>query len=230
MKKVIVAATVPATLLLGLVSSPAHAAAGHNGTVAQPVRTVAATEPVRAKGTPARLNLKIKGIYQKRWWWCSPAVGAISLRTMGINVSQNVLAKKMRSSEAIAGTLDTRAVAVLSTYARKKGYKYTRQNDVHKPARLAARVVHDVGSLRKAVPIQVYMARLPWHRNRVAKDAGHVVLAFGYDKKAKKIRVWDPYDYYGTGGVHDIALNTLAKATQSNGPDRFAGIYYISRI
>ncbi|GAB3653089.1 hypothetical protein GCM10027589_11000 [Actinocorallia lasiicapitis] len=220
MKKVL-GTVVPLVLLLGIAPAPAHAAV--------PARKAVPAEKIDTRGTPSSIELKINGVFQRKWWWCSPTTGALSLSTMGIKVDQKVLARKMKTSEAIGGTWDSSAVRALNPYAAKKGYRYTLKSDVHKPAQLAKRVVHDVGRLRKAVPLQVYMARLPWYKGQFKKDVGHIILAYGYNKKTRTIRIWDPYNYLGTGGTHDVPLDVLAKATQSNSKQRYAGIYYITK-
>ncbi|MEO3785664.1 C39 family peptidase [Actinocorallia sp. B10E7] len=187
--------------------------------------------PAEAKGislagSPARLTLKINKTYQARPLWCAPAGASISLAKLGVNVGQKTLAKKMKTKSPY-GTYDYDAVRVLNSYASKKGYRFSLVYDVNKPGRLAKRVVHDVGVLRRAVPLQVYMKRLPWYKGLIDGNPGHLIVAYGYDKKAKTVTIWDPYNYYFNGGTHVMPLNKLAKATQST--DGAAGMFYLTK-
>lgn len=187
--------------------------------------------PAEAKGislvgSPSRLTLKINKVYQSRPLWCAPTGASVALAKLGIKVGQKALAKKMKTRSPY-GTYDYDAVQVLNSYAAKKGYRFSLVYDVNKPGRLAKRVVHDVGVLRKAVPLQVYMKRLPWYQGLIDGNPGHLIVAYGYDKKAKTVTVWDPYNYYFNGGMHVIPLKRLAKATQST--DGAAGMFYLTK-
>ncbi|GAB2819756.1 hypothetical protein GCM10022221_17030 [Actinocorallia aurea] len=213
----------PGTALLASLvvvpGAPAVAAAPERRADAPSARAVAAS--------PAKITLKIRKVFQADPLWCNPAGSAISLSTMGISVSQSVLAEKMETKSP-AGTYDNVAVKVLNTYAVRKGFAYSLVYDVDDPEKLAERVIQNVGVLRKAVPLQVYMRKLPWYRSQITTgNPGHIVIAYGYNKKSKTIKVWDPYNYYFTGGTHTIKVKRLAKATQA--VDNRAGMFYLTR-
>ena len=194
--------------------------------VVLPPPAPAEAKGISVSGSPARLTLKIKKVYQPRPLWCAPAGASISLARLGISVNQKTLAKKMKTRSPY-GTYDYDAIRVLNSYAGQKGYQFTLAYDANKPGRLAKRVVHNVGVLRKAVPLQVYMKRLPWYKGLIDGNPGHLIIAYGYDKKAKTVTVWDPYNYYFNGGSHVIPLKRLAKATQST--DGAAGMFYLTK-
>ncbi|MCD0452191.1 C39 family peptidase [Actinocorallia sp. API 0066] len=219
----VLASLVPGTVLTAALlvapCAPAVAAVPEQRETTASARVVAVS--------PTRITLDIKKVFQSRPLWCNPAGSSISLATLGISVSQNVLAKKM-GTKAPAGTYDTAAVKVLNAYAARKGYKYTLVYDVDDPEKLTQRIVHNVGVLRKAVPIQVYMRKLPWYKGEINEgNPGHIVVAYGYDKRNKTVKVWDPYNYYFTGGTHTMKIRRLAKATQA--VDNRAGMFYLSR-
>jgi len=181
---------------------------------------------IKLTGSPARITLKINKVYQARPLWCAPTGASISLAKLGIKVGQKQLAKKMKTRSPY-GTYDYDAVRVLNSYAQKKGYRFSLVYDVHKPGRLAKRVVYDVGVLRKAVPLQVYMKRLPWYKGLIDGNPGHLIIAYGYDKRAKTVTIWDPYNYYFNGGTHVVPLKKLANATQST--RGAAGMFYLTK-
>ncbi|ROO90291.1 peptidase C39-like protein [Actinocorallia herbida] len=221
----VLASLVPGTALIASLfvvpGAPAVAAAPERRAEVQApaARAVAAS--------PAKITLDIKKVFQRDPLWCNPAGSSISLATLGVSASQSVLAKKMKT-EAPAGTYDNVAVKVLNTYAVPRGYLYTLVYDVNDPATLSERVVQNVGVLRKAVPLQVYMRKLPWYKGEITKgNPGHIIVAYGYNKKKKTIKVWDPYNYYFTGGTHTIKVARLAKATQS--VDNRAGMFYLTK-
>ncbi|MDX6741719.1 C39 family peptidase [Actinocorallia sp. A-T 12471] len=228
----VLASLVPGTALIASIlvvpAAPAVAAARPVAVDAVAVSAVSADSTAKAvAASPARITLDIKKVFQSDPLWCNPAGSSISLGTMGISVSQRVLAKKMKT-KAPAGTYDNVAVKVLNSYAARKGYAYTLVYDVDDPAKLAERVIHNVGVLRKAVPLQVYMRKLPWYKGQISKgNPGHIIVAYGYNKKNKTIKVWDPYNYYFTGGTHTIKVKRLAKATQS--VDNRAGMFYLDQ-
>ncbi|MFI6316573.1 C39 family peptidase [Nonomuraea sp. NPDC050556] len=168
--------------------------------------------------SPARAEIAIKGVFQATDHWCAPASGAIALRTLGIKVSQTTLARKMRTTKD--GTLADNILRVLNAYSKDTGYTYVPAADVYSSKRLGQRIAHSVGTLGKAVPVQVFLDRLPWYRDVDfgRKDVGHVMIVNGYDKRAKTFTVWDPNNYTGDGGEHRITWGQLAKATFSTNP------------
>ena len=186
----------------------------------------AVAKGINVAGSPSRITLKISKTYQARPLWCAPTGASISLAKLGVKVGQKALAKKMKTKSPY-GTYDYEAIRVLNSYAAPKGYRFTLAYDVNKPGQLAKRVVYDVGVLRKAVPLQVYMKRLPWYKGLIDGNPGHLIIAYGYDKKAKTVTIWDPYNYYFNGGTHTMSLGTLAKATQST--DGAAGMFYLTK-
>lgn len=186
----------------------------------------AEAKAISVAGSPARITLKINKVYQSQPLWCAPTGASISLAKLGIKVGQKTLAKKMKTRSPY-GTYDYDAIRVLNSYASKKGYRFSLAYDVNKPGQLARRVVYDVGVLRKAVPLQVYMKRLPWYKGLIDGNPGHLIVAYGYNKKAKTVTIWDPYNYYFNGGTHTMSLGTLAKATQST--DGAAGMFYVTK-
>jgi hypothetical protein len=165
--------------------------------------------------SPTRAKLPIKGVFQATDYWCAPAAAEISLRTLGIKVGQATLAKKMRTTKD--GTSAEDMLRVLNAYSKKTGYAYAPAWDVYNAKRLGERIAYSVGVLRKAVPIQLFIDRLPWYRgvDFGATDVGHFVVAYGYDKEAKTILVWDPNPFAGGGGKYVITVAQLAKATES---------------
>ncbi|MBB5082267.1 C39 family peptidase [Nonomuraea endophytica] len=188
-----------------------------------PVSAQAAQAPVgsaiaQASASPTRAELTIKGVFQATEYWCAPASASIALRTLGIKVSQATLAKKMRTNKD--GSLADNILRVLNAYSKKTGYTYVPSSDAYSSKRLGRRLVHSIGTLGKAVPVQVFLERLPWYRDVDfgRKNVGHVMIVHGYDKKAKTFIVWDPNNYTGAGGEHRITWAQLAKASFSTNP------------
>ena len=179
-----------------------------------------ATAPA-ALAVPSSASVKIKAQYQKTGYYCVPASGAMSLSTFGIKVSQKTLAKKMGTTKN--GTSGTKATPVLNKYVKSRGYSYTVVKDVNNsPSTLMKRVSYDIGVLKKAPTIAVWMEKLPWNKGTSGSRIGHAIVAYGYNKKKGTITVWDPWKK--TGGKHTISAKTLSKTLQGTG-----GMRYISK-
>lgn len=183
----------------------------------QPGASSAVTQAALSIGSasPTRAKVAIKRVFQTTDYWCAPAAAEIALRTLGIKISQATLAKKMRTTKN--GTSAEDMLRVLNAYSHKTKYTYAPAWDVYNSKRLGERLAHSIGVLRKAVPIQLFIDRLPWYRSVDfgAKDVGHIVVAYGYDKRAKTVLVWDPNTFAGGGGTYVITMAQLAKATES---------------
>jgi hypothetical protein len=171
---------------------------------------------------PRVYRLTLRGQYQTTNYYCVPATTAMSLSTFGIKVSQDTLAKKMRTT--VRGTGGDTAASVMDTYLHPRRYDDRIVGDVvGRPKILMQRVSYDVGTLRRAPIIQVWMERLPWNRGRLTgRWIGHAIIAYGYNQTADTITVFDPWR--PTGGAHTLPANVLAQALQGG-----AGMHYISR-
>jgi hypothetical protein len=206
-----------AALLLG--TAMPHAA---TATTARPVTTGVTAITVAPPAMPRVYRLTLHEQYQTTNYYCVPATTAMSLSTFGIKVSQDALAKKMRTT--VRGTGGDSAASVMDTYLHPRRYDDRIVGDVvGRPNILMQRVSYDVGTLRRAPIIQVWMERLPWNRGVLAgRLIGHAVIAYGYDQPADTITVFDPWR--PTGGAHTLPARVLAQALQNG-----AGMHYISR-
>lgn len=193
--------------------SPRAAYAPHDAAAA-PVRVAPAAVP-----SSARLTFKEQ--YQVTTYYCIPASGAMSLSTFGLTVGQKTLAKKMKTTTR--GTKGADATPVLNAYAKPHGYTYTTVYDVAgHPSTLLSRVAYDVGVLKKAPTIAVWMEKLPWNKGKVkGSRIGHGIVAYGYDEKTGTITVFDPWK--ATGGIHTVSAASLSGTLQT------AGMRYISK-
>jgi len=163
----------------------------------------------KASGT-----VSVKGQYQETKYYCVPASSSISLATMGVSVGQKSLAKQMKTTPS-GGTSGKNALPVLNTYAQAKGYSYS-WADVPTGAKLLDAVGHDVGTLKRAPVLGVWMEKLPWNKGKVSgSKIGHAIVVYGYDTAKKTVTVWDPWK--ATGGRHTVAASTLAAASQDHG-------------
>jgi hypothetical protein len=171
---------------------------------------------------PRAYRLPIEGQYQATNYYCVPASTAMSLSTFGIRVTQQTLAKKMRTTDR--GTGGDSAAEVMDGYLHPRRYDDRIVADVvGRPEILMQRISYDVGTLRRAPIVQVWMERLPWNQGRVRGEwIGHAILAYGYDQSAGTVTVFDPWK--PTGGPHTLSVKLLAAALQSG-----AGMHYISR-
>lgn len=208
-------AAVASALLVG--TGTAHAVTSPPpGTTARAVRTAVLTMP-----RTFRLNLHPQ--YQTTNYYCVPASTAMSLSTFGVKVSQATLAQKMRTTRR--GTGGDSAAAVIDSYLHPRRYDDRIVADVARhPEILMQRVSYDVGTLRRAPVIQVWMERLPWNRDVVrGRWIGHAIVAYGYDQPAGTITVFDPWR--PTGGPHTLSVKALSMTLQGAG-----GMHYISRL
>ncbi|GLY90877.1 C39 family peptidase [Actinoallomurus iriomotensis] len=215
-----------AALLVGTSAPPAHAttAAPNAVTSVTPVAWVSSATPATAtlRAMPRAYRLALHTQFQTTNYYCVPASTAMSLSTFGIKVSQDTLARKMKTT--IRGTGGDNAAEVMDGYLHPRRYDDRIVADVvGRPQILMQRVSYDVGTLRRAPIMQVWMEKLPWNQGRLRGQwIGHAILAYGYDQTAGTITVFDPWR--PTGGVHTLPARVLAKALQIG-----AGMHYISR-
>ncbi|WP_433430348.1 C39 family peptidase [Nonomuraea sp. CA-141351] len=217
-----IALTVTVTALCLTALSPAYASPTPTPTPA------ASTAPSAAATTqslvaPLKYQLSLRGQRQQTNYYCVPASASMSLSTFGISVSQPTLAKKMKTTPS-GGTKRTNALPVVSAYVRSRGYKYTVPADTAGNSfLLMSRVANNVGQLHRAPLLGVWMEQLPWNKGKVkGTKVGHAIIAYGYDKMAGTITVYDPWK--PTGGTHTITASTLAGILQPG------GMYYISKL
>jgi hypothetical protein len=139
-----------------------------------------------------------------------------------VKVSQAALAKKMRTTTR--GTGGDSAASVMDAYLHPRRFDDRIVGDVvDHPEILMQRVSYDVGSLRRAPIIQVWMERLPWNQGKLRGQwIGHAIVAYGYNQQAGTITVFDPWR--PTGGSHTLSAKSLATTLQSG-----SGMHYISR-
>lgn len=171
--------------------------------------------------SPRAYRLLIHAEYQATNYYCVPAATAISLATFGVKVTQAALAKKMRTTAK--GTGGDSAAWVMDSYLHPRRFDDRIVGDVvGRPQILMQRVSYDVGSLRRAPVIQVWMERLPWNKGRIGgRWIGHAIVAYGYDELAGTITIFDPWR--PTGGTHTLSARSLSVALQKG-----AGMHYIS--
>jgi hypothetical protein len=181
------------------------------------------TVPLRPAALPRSYQLKLHGQYQATDYYCVPASSSMSLSTFGVNVSQSTLAEKMKTT--VKGTGGKNAAMVIDGYLHPRWYDDRIVGDVvDRPRVLMERVSYDVGALRRAPVIQVWMEKLPWNKDKVNGHwIGHAIIAYGYNKSTGTITVFDPWR--PTGGTHTLAASTLAGTLQAG-----AGMHYISRL
>ncbi|QKG23809.1 C39 family peptidase [Actinomadura verrucosospora] len=164
--------------------------------------------------SPASYTVKITGQYQSRNNWCVPTSSSISLRTLGVKVSQATLAKKMRT--AGPGTTARQALPVLNAYAKPKHLAYRTGDDISTGTRLLAKVRYDAGVLHRATVLGVWADDLPWNaRQGFPNHTGHAIVVYGYNATKKTITVWDPWK--ATGGKHTISAAKLSAVSQKGG-------------
>ncbi|MFB9832850.1 C39 family peptidase [Actinoallomurus acaciae] len=206
-----------AALLVGTSAPPAHAT-----TAARTAVTNATSATAALPAMPRAYRLALHAQFQTTNYYCVPASTAMSLSTFGIKVSQDALAKKMKTT--IRGTGGDSAAEVMDGYLHPRRYDDRIVADVvGRPQILMQRVSYDVGTLRRAPIMQVWMERLPWNQGHLRGQwIGHAILAYGYDQNTGMITVFDPWR--PTGGTHTLPAKVLAKALQSG-----AGMHYISR-
>jgi hypothetical protein len=172
---------------------------------------------------PRSYRLKLREQYQWTNYYCVPASTSMSLSTFGVKVSQDALARKMRTTTR--GTGGDAAASVIDGYLHPRKFDDRVVGDVvDHPELLMQRVSYDVGALRRAPVIQVWMERLPWNKGRLQGQwIGHAIVAYGYNQQAGTITVFDPWR--PTGGSHTLPAKSLARTLQAGG-----GMHYISRL
>ncbi|MGH3375430.1 MAG: C39 family peptidase [Actinoallomurus sp.] len=195
------------------------------------VRVVVTPAPPAADGTtgtrvpamPRSFRLSLHEEYQSTNYYCVPATTAMSLATFGVKVSQALLARRMRTTTR--GTGGDSAASVMDSYIHPRRFDDRLVADVvGHPEILMQRVSYDVGSLRRAPVIQVWMEKLPWNQGKLTdRWIGHAIIAYGYDQQAGTITVFDPWR--PTGGPHTLSAKSLSMTLQSG-----AGMHYISKF
>ena len=218
---------VAAALLVGSGSAravPAPPPAVVVRAVAPPAPPVTrAASVIRIPAMPRSFRLSLHEEYQATNYYCVPAATVMSLWTFGVKVSQTVLAERMRTTTR--GTGGDSAASVMDTYLHPQRFDDRIVADVAgRPEILMQRVSYDVGTLRRAPVIQVWMEKLPWNQGKL-KDRwiGHAIIAYGYDQDAGTITVFDPWR--PTGGTHTLSARSLSTTLQGG-----AGMHYISRL
>jgi hypothetical protein len=205
----------PGTTVRVVTQAPLASKAAHVITVV--------TAVVRVPAMPRSYRLSLHAQYQLTNYYCVPASTSMSLSTFGVKVSQATLAAKMRTTTR--GTGGDSAAAVMDSYIHPRRFDDRIVGDVvGHPELLMQRISYDVGSLRRAPVIQVWMERLPWNRGRLqGRWIGHAIIAYGYDQLAGTITVFDPWR--PTGGTHTLPAKSLATTLQNG-----AGMHYISKL
>lgn len=177
---------------------------------------------VTAAASPSAYTLSVTGHRQETTYYCVPASSQLMLNSFGIKVSQRTLATKMGTT-ASGGTSGANANKVLNAYVNRKGYKVTTYS-AKDPAKLMSMVRYDVGTLRRAAYIGVWMEDLPWNKGKVkGNNIGHGIAVYGYNASKGTITVYDPWK--ATGGKHTLTAKQLAAVSQSNG-----GLHYVTRL
>jgi hypothetical protein len=210
-----------AALLVGATATPQAVATPPRAAAHAVVTSVTVVSAV--PGMPRSYTLPLREQYQATNYYCVPATTSMSLSTFGVKIGQVALAKRMRTT--IKGTGGDNAASVMDAFLHPRRFDDRIVGDVvGHPDLLMQRVSYDVGSLRRAPIIQVWMDKLPWNRGKL-KDRwiGHAIIAYGYNQVAGTITVFDPWR--PTGGAHTLPAKVLA-GTLQNG----AGMHYISRL
>jgi hypothetical protein len=158
--------------------------------------------------------------YQSTSYNCAPASGVMSLSTFHITVRQSTLARKMKT-KGPKGTTGDNAMAALRGYLTRTPYSLTFEGlPTGIPDFILRELAYDVGVLRRAPLVAVWWERLPWNRGIGSRrKLGHLIVAYGYDRKKGTITVFDPWR--PTGGIHTIRAKDLTRALQPS------GLYYI---
>ncbi|QKG23249.1 FG-GAP-like repeat-containing protein [Actinomadura verrucosospora] len=169
-----------------------------------------------AAAAPTAAKLSLKGQYQNTNYKCVPTSASMSLSTFGVSVSQDTLATQMGTTAA-KGTTGNQSLPVMNGYVDPLGYSYG-FTDVSTASKMMANVSYDIGVLKRAPVLGVWMEKLPWNAGMSGSKVGHAIIAYGYDSKAGTITVWDPWK--PTGGSHTISAAKLAADAQSYGLDK----------
>jgi hypothetical protein len=212
MRGPVAALVAAAALLMG--AGTAHAV--------PPPRTATQIAQAAAPAMPRAFRLTLRQQFQATNYYCVPASTSMSLSTFGVQISQAALAKRMRTTPR--GTGGDEAATVMDAYLHPRRFDDRIVGDVvDHPEILMQRVSYDVGSLRRAPIIQVWMERLPWNQGKLRGQwIGHAIVAYGYNQQAGTITVFDPWR--PTGGTHTLSAKSLATTLQSG-----SGMHYISR-
>ncbi|MDN3353133.1 C39 family peptidase [Actinomadura sp. DC4] len=214
----------PVATLATVAALFAGAGAAH-ATPPPPTATIAERAVSTARALPAMpraFRLALHEQYQSTNYFCVPASTSMSLATFGVRIDQAALARKMRTTTR--GTGGDNAATVMDSYLHPRRFDDRIVGDVvGHPEILMQRVSYDVGSLRRAPVIQVWMEKLPWNQGRLKGQwIGHAIVAYGYDQQAGTITVFDPWR--PTGGTHTLPAKSLATTLQNG-----SGMHYISR-
>lgn len=187
----------------------------HGDAVVSPTRSSMAPKLAAsaAAAAPASAKLSLTGQYQDTNYKCVPTSAAMSLSAFGVSVSQDTLATKMGTTAA-NGTSGNQALPVMNGYADPLGYSYGFA-DASTASSMMAQVSYDVGVLKRAPVLGVWMEKLPWNAGMSGSKIGHAIIAYGYDSSAGTITVWDPWK--ATGGAHTITATSLAADMQADG-------------
>lgn len=177
---------------------------------------VAASAPAAA---PASAKLSLTGQYQNTNYKCVPTSASMSLSTFGVFVSQDTLASKMGTTAA-KGTSGSQALPVMNGYTDPLGYSYG-FSSASTASTMMAQVSYDVGVLKRAPVLGVWMEKLPWNAGMSGSKVGHAIIAYGYSTSAGTITVWDPWK--PTGGSHTISAAKLAADMQPSGMFKVTG-------
>ena len=165
---------------------------------------------------PASAKLSLRGQYQSTNYKCVPTSASMSLSTFGVSVSQDTLATKMGTTAA-KGTSGNQSLPVMNAYVDPLGYSYGFSN-ASTASTMMEQVSYDVGVLKRAPVLGVWMEKLPWNAGMSGSKVGHAIIAYGYNKSAGTITVWDPWK--PTGGSHTISAAKLAADMQPYGLDK----------
>ena len=109
---------------------------------------------------------------------------------------------------------------MVNGYIDPLGYSYA-FSDASTASSMMSQVSYDVGVLKRAPILGVWMEKLPWNAGMSGTKIGHVITAYGYDSGAGTVTVWDPWK--STGGSHTIAASSLAADMQPGGMYRISG-------
>ncbi|MGI5224378.1 FG-GAP-like repeat-containing protein [Actinoallomurus sp. CA-142502] len=168
---------------------------------------------------PSSAKLSLTGQYQNTNYKCVPTSASMSLSTFGVSVSQDTLATQMGTTAA-KGTSGSQALPVVNNYADPLGYSYG-FSDASTASSMMSQVSYDVGVLKRAPILGVWMEKLPWNSGMTGSKVGHAIIAYGYDSSAGTITVWDPWK--ATGGSHTITAAKLAADMQPGGMYKVTG-------
>ncbi|MET7329226.1 C39 family peptidase [Nonomuraea sp. NPDC005650] len=219
-------AAVTVGVLAFTAASPAYASPSTPTPSPSPSAAPTPTATASPKGlfAPLKYQLSLKGQRQETNYFCVPASSSMSLSTFGVKVSQSTLAKKMKTTAA-AGTKGSNALPVVNAYVKSRGYKFTIPTDADGNALvLMNRVSGNIGDLHRAPVLAVWMEQLPWNKGKIkGTKVGHAIIAYGYDKTAGSITVYDPWK--PTGGTHTVKASVLADILQPGG-----NMYFVSKL